>query len=158
MSNCPTQIQTEIRVADLMNLYNNESVYDRFIFICYAIAHLINEKYNIIPDPEFFGESYDMISAVYGDDSLSTQVNAQAFTFMERMGMPANCSDWPTVGEFYLAHAGQTINLLSGDEFKIPSIGSHDFRAKLLNQILKMDSGAVFTINLLKESAPHYIE
>ena len=150
MNKFPETIQTEIRIADLLPIFEDEIIYGRFMFVCYAIGHTLNEKFKLIPeselDQEYFGVPYERIGMVYGQSSLSDQVNAQLFSFMARLGIP-NRRKWECLGDFFLEHNSDTFTLASGEQFTLPH-WSHDFRRELLKQILKMDPEAVFSINL----------
>lgn len=154
--NTAPHIQTEIRIADLVPLYENEDVHGRFMFICYAIAHKLNEEFQFVKHSDIFAESYDEIGAIYGVNALSWQINTQAFAFMARLGMP-NVRQWPTVGDYFLENIGGHYNLTTGVVFQIPA-WSHDFRCELLKHILKMDPDAVFSISLNPRAKDHTIQ
>jgi hypothetical protein len=152
--NTAQHIQTEIRIADLVPLYENEDAHGRFMFICYAIAHKLNEQFQFIEGADIFADPYDEIGTIYGDHALSWQINNQAFAFMQRLGMP-NVRGWSTVGDYFLENTKEYHNLTTGEVFRIPA-WSHDFRRELLKHILKMDPDAVFTISLNPGRIPYY--
>ena len=104
----PDEIHTEIRVADILALYD-DIVYGRFMFICYAIAHLMNEKLKMMPEwdgaEHTFSSAYDGVTMRYSTqltNPMSDQVNAQCFAFMARLGFPVVLSEYDTLGDFFL--------------------------------------------------------
>lgn len=158
MNKFPSSLMSEIRAADLLALYENEKAYGRFMFICYGIAHLLKEKFKFGAEwdgtPVALGEAYDEITIHYGSfgdyyNPLSDQVNAQAFEFMERLGLRVDRDAYNSVGDFFMDRCGVDLAWNGDGPFTVP-VWSHDFRAKLLKHIVDMDPHAVFSINLHK--------
>lgn len=140
-------IQTEIRVADILAEYQAHN--DAFIFICYAIAHKLNEKYDLVHGEHNYCYPYHWISAHAGMHALSNQINSQLHEFVRKLN-PNIFIPGLTFGDFFLMYGGATAHINNNGVLKEIELAAsnHKFREQFLEFIVEMDPEAVFSVNL----------
>ncbi len=140
-------IQTEIRAADILAEYQSRQ--DIFVFICYAIAHKLNEKYGMTPGDHSYCYPYHWLNAHAGVGTLSNQIDIQLREFIRKLN-PQLVMPGSTFGGFFLSWGGTTVTINKNgtpEEIELKS-GNHQFRQQFLEFIVEMDPEAVFSVNL----------
>ena len=144
------RIQTEIRVSDILAMYQSRA--DKFIFMCYAIANKLNEKHQFYPGGDHgFCTPYHWLNSVAGTGALSRQIDRQLKDFVYKLNPELRF--WNTFGEFFIEYGGKTVAIYKSGMPINPMLielatGNHSFRQQFLEFIVAMDPQAVFTVDI----------
>lgn len=146
-----TRIVETVRVADVLALY--ESTYFEFTYVCFAIANILEQRGKVVvPDDargnnsflpvdlQRFRDPYDYLNGKF-PLQLSVQIERQIFDKVKMMNQfPESVIFDYEARDYSLSNLRYLLGWFS--------INTHDFRMKILRNILAFDPDASFQVDI----------